>query len=132
RVVVLRRGAAEVPMTPGRDLWWDDFLRLGEGQARGHVEREANEPAFILATSGTTARPKLAVHVHGGYQVWVRAMADWMFGLRPTDICGSTSATGWVVGHSYIVYAPLLVGATTLAYEGALDSPDAETFYRTV
>jgi acetyl-CoA synthetase len=131
-VVVLRRGAAEVPMTPGRDLWWHDFVRLGEGQDRAHVEVDANEPAFILATSGTTARPKLAVHVHGGYQVWVRAMAEWMFGLRPTDIWWSTSDIGWVVGHSYIVYAPLLVGATTLAYEGALDYPESATFYRTV
>jgi acetyl-CoA synthetase len=132
RVVVLRRGAADPPMRAGRDLAWDDFRRLGDGQERGHAAMEANEPAFILATSGTTARPKLAVHVHGGYQVFVHAMAGWVFGLRPTDIWWSTSDIGWIVGHSYIVYAPLLVGSTTIAYEGALDYPDAQTFYRTV
>jgi len=93
------------------------------------VELEANEPAYILATSGTTAKPKLAVHTHGGYQVYVYSMATWMFGLRPSDIWWSTSDIGWVVGHSYIVFGPLLVGSTTIAYEGALDHPNAETFY---
>jgi acetyl-CoA synthetase len=93
---------------------------------------EANEPAFILATSGTTAKPKLAVHTHGGYQVWIHAMARWMFGLRPTDVWWSTSDIGWVVGHSYIVYAPLLVGCTTLAYEGALDYPGPDVFWHLI
>jgi acetyl-CoA synthetase len=93
---------------------------------------EANEPAYILATSGTTAKPKLAVHTHGGYQVYVHSMAKWMFGLRPTDVWWSTSDIGWVVGHSYIVFGPLLIGSTTIAYEGALDHPDAETFYRII
>ena len=129
-VVVLRRGDGEVPMQAGRDLWWEDFLRSGDGQSDAHEEMESNEPCFILATSGTTARPKLAVHTHGPYQVLVRSMAIWCFGLRPTDIWWSTSDIGWVVGHSYIVYAPLLVGCTTIAYEGALDHPGPETFYR--
>ncbi len=131
RVVILRRGA-DVAMTPGRDIAWEDFLAGGAGHDGGHVELESNEPAFILATSGTTAKPKLAVHTHGGYQVFVRAMAEWMFALRPTDIWWSTSDIGWVVGHSYIVFGPLLAGCTTIAYEGALDHPDAETFYRIV
>jgi acetyl-CoA synthetase len=90
---------------------------------------EANEPAFILATSGTTARPKLAVHCHGGYQVHIVAMADWCFGLRPDEVWWSTSDIGWIVGHSYIVYAPLIVGATTVAFEGALDHPGPERFW---
>ncbi len=132
RVVVLVRGGAEPPMRPGRDLTWPEFLGLGAGRSDQVEWLEANEPAYILATSGTTAKPKLAVHVHGGYQVFVHAMADWMFGLRDHDVWWSTSDIGWVVGHSYIVYAPLLVGCTTLAYEGALDHPDAGTFYRTV
>jgi acetyl-CoA synthetase len=96
------------------------------------VELEANEPAYILATSGTTAKPKLAVHTHGGYQVYVYSMAKWMFDLKPTDVWWSTSDIGWVVGHSYIVFGPLLVGCATIAYEGAIDHPDAETFYRIV
>jgi acetyl-CoA synthetase len=131
-VIVLRRGSAEVPMQAGRDITWDEFLARGKGQDGAHVECEANEPAFILATSGTTAKPKLAVHTHGGYQVYVYSMAKWMFGLRPDDVWWSTSDIGWAVGHSYIVFAPLLVGCTTIAYEGALDHPNAETFYRII
>ncbi|HTJ61590.1 MAG TPA: acetate--CoA ligase [Candidatus Saccharimonadales bacterium] len=132
RVVVLRRTAADIPWTEGRDLEWSRFLDGGRGQDDGAVELEANEPAYILATSGTTAKPKLAVHTHGGYQVYVYSMAKWMFGLRPTDVWWSTSDIGWVVGHSYIVFGPLLVGCATIAYEGALDHPDAETFYRII
>jgi len=132
RVIVLKRGSAAVPMTADRDITWDEFLRGSAGQDDSYVEMEANEPAYILATSGTTAKPKLAVHTHGGYQVYVHSMAKWMFGLRPTDVWWSTSDIGWVVGHSYIVFAPLLIGCTTIAYEGALDHPDAETFYRII
>ena len=132
RVVVLKRGTAAVAMTAGRDITWDDFLRGAAGQDDTHVEMESNEPAYILATSGTTAKPKLAVHTHGGYQVYVHSMAKWMFGLKPSDVWWSTSDIGWVVGHSYIVFGPLLVGCTTIAYEGALDHPDAETFYRII
>ncbi len=131
-VVVLRRGKSDVPMKAGRDISWEDFLSRGRGQDDAHVECEANEPAYILATSGTTAKPKLAVHTHGGYQVYVYSMAKWMFGLRETDVWWSTSDIGWVVGHSYIVFAPLLVGCATIAYEGALDHPNAETFYAIV
>jgi acetyl-CoA synthetase len=132
RVVMLRKTPAEIPLTPGRDLTWDEFLAKGEGQDGAHVELEANEPAYILATSGTTAKPKLAVHTHGGYQVYVYSMAKWMFGLKPSDVWWSTSDIGWAVGHSYIVFAPLLIGCTTIAYEGALDHPDPETFYRII
>ena len=131
-VVILRRTATEIPWTMGRDIEWSAFLSAGNGQNDAHVELEANEPAYILATSGTTAKPKLAVHTHGGYQVYVYSMAKWMFGLKPADVWWSTSDIGWVVGHSYIVFGPLLVGAATIAYEGGLDHPDAETFYKIV
>ena len=131
-VVVLKRGRDDVAMTPGRDITWQQFLDEADGESDAHVECEANEPAYILATSGTTAKPKLAVHTHGGYQVYVYSMAKWMFALRDTDVWWSTSDIGWVVGHSYIVFAPLLVGCATIAYEGALDHPDPETFYRVI
>jgi acetyl-CoA synthetase len=131
-VVVLRRGADPPPFEAGRDVWWPEFLAVGAGRRGDFVAMEANEPAFILATSGTTARPKLAVHVHGGYQVYVHAMARMCFGLRPSDVWWSTSDIGWIVGHSYIVYAPLLVGCTTVAFEGALDHPGPETLWRIV
>jgi acetyl-CoA synthetase len=133
RVVVLRRSAsAAPPMTPGRDVTWEDFLERGAGFEGASVPMESNEPAFILATSGTTARPKLTVHTHGGYQVHVVSMARWVFGLKPEDVWWSTSDIGWVVGHSYIVYAPLVVGCTTLAYEGSIDHPAPDALWRIV
>jgi acetyl-CoA synthetase len=131
-VVIYRRSNEPVAMQEGRDITWPDFLALASGQPTAHEVMESNDPAYILATSGTTAKPKLAVHTHGPYQVLVHAMGDWVFGLRPTDVWWSTSDIGWVVGHSYIVYAPLLAGSTTLAYEGALDHPGPETFYRVI
>jgi len=131
-VVVLQRGIEPAPIHGARDLYWKEFLALGAGQPSAPVPMEANEPAFILATSGTTAKPKLAIHVHGGYAVHVHAMGRWCFGLRPSDVWWSTSDIGWIVGHSYIVYAPLLVGCTTVAFEGALDHPGPETLWRLV
>ncbi len=132
RVVVLSRTNVETPMQPGRDLRWEDFLALAAGQDSTHEVMESNEPAFILATSGTTAKPKLAVHTHGPYQVHVHAMAKWVYDLKPTDVWWSTSDIGWIVGHSYIVYAPLLAGCTTLAYEGAIDHPGQDALYRII
>ena len=121
--------AARAPASD-RDLDWDDFLQRGDGHDGGHVAMESNEPAYILATSGTTAKPKLAVSVHGGYQVHVHSMGNWCFGMKPTDVWWSTSDIGWVVGHSYIVYAPLLRGCTTIVYEGALDHPGPEVLWQ--
>jgi len=127
RLVVLQRAAASAA---GAHLSWTDFLSGGDGHDARHEVMESNEPAFILATSGTTARPKLAVHTHGGYQVHVATMGKWCFGLRPSDVWWATSDIGWIVGHSYMVYAPLLVGCTTIAFEGALDYPKADANWR--
>jgi acetyl-CoA synthetase len=130
-VVVLRRDD-NTPLNGGRDLTWEDFLDRGVQGDGSYVALEANEPAWILATSGTTARPKLTVQTHGGYAVGIHAMARWCFGMRRDDVWWSTSDIGWVVGHSYIVYAPLLVGCTTLAYEGALDHPGPEALWQAI
>ena len=130
-VVVLRRGG-ESPATSDRELGWDEFIERGEGHDGGHVSMEANEPAYILATSGTTAKPKLTVSTHGGYQVHIHSMGRWVFGLKPSDIWWSTSDIGWVVGHSYMVYAPLLAGCTTIVYEGALDHPEPDVVWRLI
>jgi len=128
-VVLLDRGSG-APMTPERDITWDEFLSRGHGQYDGHEVMESNDPAFILATSGTTAKPKLVLHTHGGYQVGVHSMGRWTFDLKPTDVWWSTSDIGWIVGHSYIVYAPLLAGCTTIAFEGALDHPDPDLIWQ--
>ena len=138
RVVVLARerdsAARANAVADGRSPYtdWPDFLQRGQGHDSSHVVLEANEPAFILATSGTTAKPKLAIHTHGGYQVHIHAMGKWCFALKPTDVWWATSDIGWIVGHSYMVYAPLLAGCTTIAFEGALDYPRADANWRTV
>ena len=111
---------------------WSDFVASGAGQSSDVEKMEANEPAWILATSGTTAKPKLAVHTHGGYQVYVASMGKWCFGLKPEDVWWATSDIGWIVGHSYMIYAPLIIGCTTVVFEGALDYPHAEANWRVV
>ncbi|MEO8430785.1 MAG: acetate--CoA ligase [Acidobacteriota bacterium] len=132
RVVVFGRGTAYEPARHARDLPWSEFLARGDGQSGAHVPMESNEPAFILATSGTTARPKLAVHTQGGYQVHVATMGRLCFALRSGEVWWSTSDIGWIVGHSYIVYAPLLAGCTTLAYEGAIDHPKPDALWKII
>ena len=114
------------------DMTWTEFLARGEGHASDAEKMEANEPAWILATSGTTAKPKLAVHTHGGYQVHIVSMARWCFGMTPSDVWWATSDIGWIVGHSYMVYAPLLIGCTSVVFEGALDHPQPEANWRAV
>ncbi|HKH98001.1 MAG TPA: acetate--CoA ligase [Candidatus Sulfotelmatobacter sp.] len=130
RVIVLKRMSPEPPMKAGRDIYWEEFLAGAPGHSSEYVEMESNEPAFILATSGTTAKPKLAIHTHGGYQVHIHSMGKWLFALRPTDVWWSTSDIGWIVGHSYIVYAPLIAGCTTIAFEGALDYPQPDSNWK--
>lgn len=129
-VIVLRRNEDSAPMTPDHELNWTEFLDRAADQDGGHVPMESNEPAYILATSGTTAKPKLTISTHGGYQVHIHSMGRWCFGMKPSDVWWSTSDIGWVVGHSYIVYAPLLFGCTTIVYEGALDHPGPETIWQ--
>ena len=129
RIVVMRRGQEAVAMG-ARDITWEQFLAGADGQSGQWVSMEANEPAFILATSGTTAKPKLAIHTHGGFSVHIHSMGRWVFDLKPTDVWWATSDIGWIVGHSYMVYAPLLAGCTTLVFEGALDYPKPEANWR--
>jgi acetyl-CoA synthetase len=130
RVIILKRNSAPAPMKAERDISWEEFLAHAPGHSSSYVEMESNEPAFILATSGTTAKPKLAIHTHGGYQVHIHSMGKWLFALKPSDVWWSTSDIGWIVGHSYIVYAPLIAGATTIAFEGALDYPQPDSNWK--
>jgi len=130
RVIVLQRTRMPAPIGADRDITWDDFVRRADGQDDSAVAMEANEPAYILATSGTTAKPKLAIHTHGGYQVHIMSMGRWCFGLKPEDVWWATSDIGWIVGHSYMVYAPLITGCTSVVFEGALDHPAPDANWR--
>ena len=127
-LVVWRRGDGAPAGLHSLD--WRDFLARGEGPSSDVERMESNEPAFMIATSGTTAKPKLAVHTHGGYQVYISSMGSWCFGLNADDVWWATSDIGWIVGHSYMVYAPLVAGATTVVFEGALDHPAPDANWR--
>ena len=127
-VVVWQR--QDGPPEGGHHIRWQDFLARGEGQSSGVERMEANEPAYMIATSGTTAKPKLAVHTHGGYQVYITSMGKWCFGLNEKDVWWTTSDVGWIVGHSYMIYAPLIAGATSVVFEGALDHPRPDANWR--
>ncbi|HHW43064.1 MAG TPA: acetate--CoA ligase [Desulfotomaculum sp.] len=133
KVVVLRRSRNGTPvMKEGRDIFWEEFLALAEGQS-GEVEPvEANEPLFLLPTSGTTAKPKVTVQKHGGYQIYVYSMAKWIYNLQESDVWMCTSDIGWIVGHSYNVYGPLLTGAASILYEGTPDYPRPDIWWDVV
>ncbi|RKO67368.1 acetate--CoA ligase [Desulfofundulus salinus] len=130
KVVVLQKNKEQAPpMKAGRDIFWDEFLALGEGQSSEVELMEANEPLFLLPTSGTTAKPKVTVQKHGGYQIYIYSMAKWIYALQEDDVWFCTSDIGWIVGHSYNVYGPLLVGATSVLYEGTPDYPRPDMWW---
>jgi acetyl-CoA synthetase len=129
RTIVLRRGEKSPPMTSGRDLFWDEAAEKGQGVKADVEEMRAGELAFILHTSGTMAKPKGTVQPHGSYEVYIYAMGKWVYDLGESDIWWSTSDIGWIVGHSYVVYAPLLFGCTTIMYEGLPDYPTANVWW---
>lgn len=122
-VVVVRNTQGPCPMQEGRDVFYDDLL------ARPHpvclpVEMDSEDPLFILYSSGSTAKPKGIVHTTGGYLTGVAYTTRAVFDLRPeSDVFWCSADVGWITGHSYVVYGPLLHGATTVMYEGAPDYP---------
>ncbi|NTW04940.1 MAG: acetate--CoA ligase [Peptococcaceae bacterium] len=127
--VLITDSQSSVPMKTGRDISWDDFLKGGIGHSNNYELMESNEPLFLLPTSGTTAKPKVTVQKHGGYQIYVYSMAKWIYGLKDTDVWFCTSDIGWIVGHSYNVYGPLLVGCTSVLYEGTPDYPRKDMWW---
>ncbi len=131
RVIVLRNTGDEVPMTPGRDLWWHDVIK-GKRKACQATIVDSEDMLFILYTSGSTGKPKGVVHTHGGYMVYTEFTFRNVFQYQPGDIYWCTADIGWITGHSYIVYGPLLAGATTLMFEGIPTYPDAGRFWDVV
>ncbi|HZM71650.1 MAG TPA: acetate--CoA ligase [Candidatus Cryosericum sp.] len=128
-VVVVMRGRFPIQVQEGRDHWWH---RLMEGASADCPAEpvESTDMLFILYTSGTTGKPKGIVHTTGGYMVGTFATTRWVFDLKPQDVYWCTADIGWVTGHSYVVYGPMLNGATILMYEGAPDWPDRGRFWQ--
>jgi acetyl-CoA synthetase len=139
RVIVFTRTRLPVSMIKGRDVWWEDEMEHAEMQVEQNnivsypaEEMDAEDPLFILYTSGSTGKPKGVVHTCGGYMVFTGYSFVNVFQYQPGQIHFCTADIGWITGHSYIVYGPLSVGATSVMFEGIPTWPDAGRFWNIV
>jgi acetyl-CoA synthetase len=129
-VVVVRNTGADVEMTDGRDVFYDEAIEAADEDCPP-AELDAENPLFILYSSGSTAKPKGILHTTGGYLTQVAWTHKYVFDLRPEeDVYWCSADVGWVTGHSYIVYGPLVNGATSVMYEGAPDYPDKDIWWK--
>ena len=139
KVIVYTRTRIPVSMIKGRDVWWEDEMEFAEGQVEkdGVVsfaaeEMDSEDPLFILYTSGSTGKPKGVVHTVAGYMVWTAYTFVNVFQYQPGQVHFCTADIGWITGHSYIVYGPLVAGGTSLMFEGVPTWPDAGRFWDVV
>ncbi|WP_315761396.1 acetate--CoA ligase [Sphingomonas sp. Y38-1Y] len=130
-VLVVKATGADVPMTEGRDRWFDETAEGVDADCPPEPMK-AEDPLFILYTSGSTGKPKGVLHTTGGYLLWASLTHHWCFDYKPGEIWWCAADIGWVTGHSYIVYGPLANGATTLMYEGLPNWPDASRIWQVV
>lgn len=130
-VIVCKRTGDGVPWTAGRDVWWHDITFNSPKECETE-KLDANDPLFFLYTSGTTGKPKGIIHAHGGYAVGTAYTLKWVFDMKDEDIWWCAADIGWITGHSYIVYAPLILGATSVLYEGAPNWPEPDRWWRLI
>jgi acetyl-CoA synthetase len=131
RVIVFRRAGNEIHMEEGRDVWWHRELTYVDANCEP-VAVDSEHPLFILYTSGSTGKPKGILHTTGGYLLGIYTTTKYVFDIRDEDLFWCTADVGWVTGHSYVVYGPLSLGATTLMYEGAPNWPEPDRFWRII
>jgi acetyl-CoA synthetase len=131
KVLVVRRTGGNVPMTPGRDLVWEDLLKKASPDCPAE-SMDAEDPLFILYTSGSTGKPKGVLHTTGGYLVYASMTHQYVFDYKDGDVFWCTADIGWITGHSYIVYGPLANGATSVMFEGIPNYPDWSRFWNVV
>ncbi|MCD6467942.1 MAG: acetate--CoA ligase [Thermoplasmata archaeon] len=129
--IVYRRTGDEVPWNEGRDLWWHDIVKDQPEECETE-KMDANDPLYFLYTSGTTGKPKGIIHRHGGYAVGIATTLKWVFDLKKNDVWWCAADVGWVTGHSYIVYAPLILGVTSVIYEGAPNYPEPDRWWEII
>jgi acetyl-CoA synthetase len=130
-VIVVTRTGADVPMKDGRDISYSAVRDQLAIECEPEV-MNAEDPLFILYTSGSTGKPKGVVHTTGGYAVWAATTFEWIFDYRRDDIFWCTADIGWITGHSYVVYGPLAMGATSVMFDGVPNYPDFGRFWETV
>ncbi len=133
KAVVVRHTGMEVPMKAGRDIYMDELLAdIPEATVVPCEPMDSEDLLYILYTSGSTGKPKGVVHVHGGYAVGTYATAKFVFDIKPSDVYWCTADVGWVTGHSYTIYGPLMNAATSILFEGIPTYPAPDRFWEIV